>query len=616
MNLRCIPQNNMDCWYNGDWNTITKTSKKSSDNFTETQNTVNKFIRNYVIGLKYSRNNIENNIIKFRESILNNFDKSNDFSKLAAEISNINSIPSLSNVIKKLIEIDIPTLFSAFVTHNHTYSDKYVLHISSPDIDDSRDINSKIEYYKLICHYKYLNKLWGYQSSSPSNFAYNVIAVKMIISMYPINDEKKISEFLGSMTYDKFIKKYDHTGFWKLIFTNYMNSDDIITYDNIEYISFLDKLLQIIDDNIYQIMRDYLMYIIADCYHIYTTDLHTIHEPQFVNLYMMLFGPYIQEIYEQKFRDPVKETMIHEMFLSISKTCKKMIKNCHIFEDSTKKIALQKLNNMRIIIGSNNCHIDITKMPILGNNFISNVNKINKFYFIQNMSFISKPVKRHCLSFNNDTFSFIVNAYYDPTLNSIYIPTSILTDTFIDKCADPVYNYGSMGCIIGHELMHSFDDCGSQYDQNGKLNNWWTVSDTEKYQKESDKIKNHYSNIRINNKKINSDLSIGENMADIFGIKLSLRTYIDQYMPDLIINNMTPCQKLQLGKFFGKWTETLRSVIDDKTLQKDIRNDVHSPNIIRVNAPFSHISEYYHVYDILPSDVNYLDKEKRSSIFD
>ena len=86
-----------------------------------------------------------------------------------------------------------------------------------------------------------------------------------------------------------------------------------------------------------------------------------------------------------------------------------------------------------------------------------------------------------------------VNAYYNPSLNEIVFPASVLQPPFFDPNADDAVNYGAIGAIIGHEISHGFDDEGSQFDGTGNLRVWWTPADRERFEAKTKALVAQYS---------------------------------------------------------------------------------------------------------------------------
>ncbi len=274
-----------------------------------------------------------------------------------------------------------------------------------------------------------------------------------------------------------------------------------------------------------------------------------------------------------------------------------------------------------MILNRRDFYVDLNKLPVMSTDFYKNLVALDNFYYNNLLSYVSKPVNRFALSLNNDIFSFNVNAYYDPISNILFIPTSMLNDVFVSEDKEMIINYGSLGAIIGHEIMHCFDNYGAMFDHNGHLKNWWSVKDYEYFNTELEKVKHHYSNLSVNRIRLDGELSVGENIADILGLKLSLKTYISNYIPNYIPNYIESGQNSQntnkhLEKFFESWSNTLRSIDSNENLENSIKFEVHPPGIIRINAPFSHIKEYYDVYNVQKSHLNFLDPTFRTSIFD
>ena len=184
-----------------------------------------------------------------------------------------------------------------------------------------------------------------------------------------------------------------------------------------------------------------------------------------------------------------------------------------------------------------------------------------------------------------------VNAYYDPQLNGMVFPAGILQPPFYSVDASIPVNLGAMGVVVGHELTHGFDDQGAQFDAVGNLSNWWQP-DTEKAFKSRTKcvIDQYEKYDVIGGGHLNGANTLGENIADIGGVKLALAGYraLRQASPDTVIaDGFTEDQQFFLG--FGQaWCAKMRP--DFEKLLATI--DVHSPPKWRVNGALSATPEF------------------------
>ncbi|MED6287746.1 endothelin converting enzyme-like 1, partial [Characodon lateralis] len=104
-------------------------------------------------------------------------------------------------------------------------------------------------------------------------------------------------------------------------------------------------------------------------------------------------------------------------------------------------------------------------------------------------------------------------------------PAGILQPTLYNPEFPQSLNYGGIGAIIGHELTHGYDDWGGQYDRYGNLKQWWTQDSYRKFQRKAECIVKLYDNFTVYNQKVNGRLTLGENIADMGGLKLSYYAY-------------------------------------------------------------------------------------------
>jgi predicted metalloendopeptidase len=626
--MLCIPQNDLDCYYNSQWRKRRLNKKdKHIDIFKEHQSHINDCLDNIIETSECDKFN------KFRNSYQN---KSLETLKIILE--NITD-RSLSDKVIYMTKLNIPSLFNLSVTNNFTKPVIYTLKISDPELS--------LGYNEIYLDYDYKNKDRFNDLHNISESIYDF--VKYDIN-FPINNSKKIfcsdilmMEFIMApnllsikesndpilssniLDCDAFIKKYDVNNFWKSFMSSF-NNQYPIQYANHKYLVFLKSCLKMInmDENFSRMIQNYFIYNSISYYGNYTKCAPILSKLSFIkydekkiyrSVFTTRFGLYLENIYETQYADLESNKIVESIIIHLIDYCKDVWgntsskdsyqNNTKLFSDTTKEKALEKINNIKYIIGTANNSLDMSTIPTLTDEFFSNLMILDRFLLNQSLSFVGKKVDRNIISVENDIYSFSLNAYCSQDTNTIYIPTSIINSKlFFDKAASLLYNYGGIGCVIGHEIMHLFDSKGSLYDSEGLLNNWWDQTDYKAFKKETNKVYKHYNNLDINGIKINANNTLGEDIADICGIKISLRAYY----------KITKNTDLEL--FFRRWASLWRFDYDELHVKKIVTKNVHSPHIIRINSPFSHIDEYYEVFNVQPHHLNYLDRKHRCRLMD
>jgi putative endopeptidase len=212
-----------------------------------------------------------------------------------------------------------------------------------------------------------------------------------------------------------------------------------------------------------------------------------------------------------------------------------------------------------------------------------------------------------------------INAYYNPNLNEIVFPAAIIQEPFFSLKNTDSENYGGIGAIIGHEITHAFDDVGRKYDAYGNLNNWWTENDIRKFNNESKKIIKQYNNYKIKDLNVNGKITLGENIADIGGLKIAFEALLiknPKYKTFSIKkeikskNDFTPIQHFFLA-FGNSW----RCLITQEEKYKRIKSDVHSPNDIRVNGTLSVSEDFYKAFDVKNQNKMFMKNKDKGNIW-
>ncbi|MCX5747443.1 MAG: M13 family metallopeptidase [Proteobacteria bacterium] len=204
---------------------------------------------------------------------------------------------------------------------------------------------------------------------------------------------------------------------------------------------------------------------------------------------------------------------------------------------------------------------------------------------------IGKPVDKDDWGMTVPT----VNAYYDPQLNGMVFPAGILQPPFYSVDASVAVNMGGMGVVVGHELTHGFDDQGAQYDAVGNLTNWWQPDTEKQFKTRTQCVVDQYSAYPIaDGGKVNGANTVGENIADIGGVKLALTGYraLRSSAPDTIVaDGFTEDQQFFLG--FGQaWCAKVRPELEKLM----VASDPHSPAQWRVNGALQATPEFAKVW--------------------
>jgi len=254
--------------------------------------------------------------------------------------------------------------------------------------------------------------------------------------------------------------------------------------------------------------------------------------------------------------------------------------------DATKKEALVKLHAVTNKIGYPDRWRDYSALTIVRGDALGNSQRANAFEFHRQLNKIGKPVEKTEWSMTPPT----VNAYYNPLQNNINFPAGILQSPFYNVKTDRGVNYGGAGAVIGHELTHGFDDQGRQFDARGNLKEWWTPADAKAFVERAQCFVDEYSQFTaIGDVKVNGKLTLGENVADNGGLRISLMAYVATLVagPSKSLDGFTPEQRVFLG--WGQvWCENRRP----EALRLMAQTNPHSPGRYRVNGVVSNMPEF------------------------
>jgi putative endopeptidase len=486
------------------------------------------------------------------------------------------------------------------------------------------------------------------ETNGKKDFCCSIFKMEKLMSdnMIDIEKRRNIEEYYNKISLNDLITtisehaNVDKTHAMKMFeYSKLNNSKDIVVYD----LNYLKKTIKILINTDLDDIKNYIKYhIIISLGSTIITDLDeimfsfygkTLNGQEIMKdkykrvIYALdqLIGKNIGDIFiKKRFEnfDTNEKIYVEMMIESIKDQFTKTLDGCKWMSDETKIKGKEKLNKMKAKVGH--------PLNIKHDHVIQIVStSMNK-----NEPLLYTKMKLRKLQFESELHSIVdkesidrwhmnpqdVNAYYSPNKNEMVIPAGIMQNPFFDINNSFSKNYGALGVIIAHELIHGFDDQGKKFDGDGNIHNWWTEDDLKKYEYESQKLVNQYNNYKenINGKeyKIIGYLTLGENIADLGGTVISLKAMMNVCTINEVIDNM----KKKIKKdFFVSFARMWKKKTTPDRLLSQILSDPHSPAKYRVFI-LRNIDDFYNAYDDYIKTCNtnnsmYLDEKERVKIW-
>jgi putative endopeptidase len=277
----------------------------------------------------------------------------------------------------------------------------------------------------------------------------------------------------------------------------------------------------------------------------------------------------------------------------------------------TRARALEKLDKFTPKIGFPAKWRDYSALDIDATDLMGNVRRIAEFEMAREFGKVGKPIDRDEWFMTPQT----VNAYYNPGFNEIVFPAAILQPPFFDASWDDAANYGSIGAVIGHEIGHGFDDQGSRFDGDGRLIDWWTDEDRERFDERTASLIEQYNALSpegADGETVNGELTIGENIGDLGGLGIAWKAYLislDGQEPP-VIDGLTAAQR-----FFISWANSWQQKSRPEETLRLLAIDPHSPPEFRCNQIVRNIDAFYDAFGVTSDDEAWLEPDRRVSIW-
>lgn len=316
-----------------------------------------------------------------------------------------------------------------------------------------------------------------------------------------------------------------------------------------------------------------------------------------------LMGEAIGQLYVEKYFPETSKQYMLELVENLRNALGKHIIELPWMSSETKLKAIQKLSAFTVKIGYPDKWEDYTTMEIDPNlSYYENCHNASMWHQKKELAKWGKPVDKSEWGMTPQT----VNAYYSPLANEIVFPAGILQAPFFDAEASDAENYGGIGVVIGHEMIHGFDDQGCNFDAEGNMKNWWTAEDAEAFKKLSQVLVDQFNQVEIlPGLFANGEYTLGENIADQGGLRVSRTAFLDSQKnkgvdinsEEAKIEGYTPMQVFYMN-YANLWAQNIR----EAEIRSLTSGDVHSLGINRVNVTLKNIQPFIDAFGIKEGD--------------
>jgi putative endopeptidase len=320
-------------------------------------------------------------------------------------------------------------------------------------------------------------------------------------------------------------------------------------------------------------------------------------------------GHALAQLYVKKYFPEEAKKRMGELVDNLEKAFEARIDKLEWMSDSTKAKAKEKLYAFTEKIGYPDKWRDYSNVTVKRDTYFENRLSANKNDYSYSVDKVGKTVDRTEWLTTPPT----VTAYNNPPLNEIVFPAGILQSPYFDLYADDALNYGGIGMVIGHEITHSFDDQGAQYDKVGNVTDWWTKTDYEKFKAKTQQVIDQYNQFTVlDSVHIKGALTVGENTADLAGIAIAYDAFklTKQGQDTTKLDGFTPDQR-----FFISIARIWRVKTREAYLRMYVNTNPHSPPQWRVNGPLMNFTPFYQAFNVQPGDKMYKPENERITVW-
>ncbi|ELX13514.1 peptidase M13 family protein [Janthinobacterium sp. HH01] len=320
-----------------------------------------------------------------------------------------------------------------------------------------------------------------------------------------------------------------------------------------------------------------------------------------------VLGAAVGKLYVAAYLPDDAAAKMRELTANLSVALRTGIEQLPWMSPDTRATALRKLAAFEVQIGAPLADRDYADLRISDHDLYGDMVRANAFDWHRRVKALGAPWDKSAWRF----WPQYATAYTEN--GQLIFTASMLQAPFFDAAADAAVNYGAMGAVIGHELTHGFDDQGRHVDADRRLRDWWSASDAQRFQQQAQRLSAQYAATEIlPGLHLNGDATLGENIADLGGLKIALTAYhlSLQGKPAPVIDGYSGDQRV-----FLSWAQGWRMNLREDALRRQVASNVHSPAQARVNNVVRNIDEWYDAFHVLPGDALYVAPADRVRIW-
>lgn len=325
-------------------------------------------------------------------------------------------------------------------------------------------------------------------------------------------------------------------------------------------------------------------------------------------------GEAVGQLYVEKYFPQSSKDYMIGLVENLRTALGKHIINLDWMSTDTKLNALKKLSAFTVKIGYPDKWKDYSSMEINPElSYYENMHNVGMWHQKEYLKKWGKPVDRTEWGMTPQT----VNAYYNPLANEIVFPAAILQAPFFDPKSSDAENYGGIGVVIGHEMIHGFDDQGRNFDANGNLTNWWLPEDEKAFGEKTKVLGAQFDAVEVlPGLFANGTYTMGENIADQGGLRVAMTAFLDSQkkkgvdVDSVTIDGLKPTQVFYMN-YANLWGQNVR----DEEIRSLTTGDVHSLGINRVNVTLRNLEDFFQAFGVTEKDAMYRPVEERIIIW-